>query len=208
MTCLKAWIIILSAYCKWTQFCTIMNSVEWNMVIWFTSCSDVEEAVSKTLIFNLIFIVSSFTCEIHPPQQHTSWSHYTWWFKSGKGEGECILRKFSLRFWNLHQLKTTALSLISLAGLHQHQITLWRRQWHPLQYSCLENLMDGGGSWAAVHGVTKGWTRLSDFTFTFHFHALEKERATHSSVLAWRIPESLVGCCLWGRIGSDTTETT
>ena len=60
----------------------------------------------------------------------------------------------------------------------------------PLQYSCVENPM-GGGAWkAAVHGVAKSRTRLSDFTFTFtfHFHALEKEMATHSSVLAWRIP--------------------
>ena len=54
----------------------------------------------------------------------------------------------------------------------------------PLQHSCLENPMDGGAWWAAVHGVAKSWTRLSDFTFTFHFHALEKEMATHSSVLA------------------------
>ena len=58
----------------------------------------------------------------------------------------------------------------------------------PLQYSCLENPMDGGAWWAAVHGVAKSWTQLSDFTFTFHFLALEKEMATHSSVLAWRIP--------------------
>ena len=58
----------------------------------------------------------------------------------------------------------------------------------PLQYSCLENPMDGGAWWAAVHGVAKSQTRLSDFAFTFHFHALEKEMATHSSVLAWRIP--------------------
>ena len=58
----------------------------------------------------------------------------------------------------------------------------------PLQHSCLENPMDGGAWWAAVHGVAKSRTRLSDFTFTFHFHALEKEMATHSSVLAWRIP--------------------
>ena len=58
----------------------------------------------------------------------------------------------------------------------------------PLQYSCLENPTDGGAWWAAVHGVAKSRTRLSDFTFTFHFHALEKEMATHSSVLAWRIP--------------------
>ena len=58
----------------------------------------------------------------------------------------------------------------------------------PLQYSCLENPMDGGAWWAAVHGVAKSRTRLSDLTFTFHFHVLEKEMATHSSVLAWRIP--------------------
>ena len=58
----------------------------------------------------------------------------------------------------------------------------------PLQNSCLENSMDGGAWWAAVHGVAKSRTRLSNFTFTFHFYALEKEMATHSSVLAWRIP--------------------
>ena len=58
----------------------------------------------------------------------------------------------------------------------------------PCQYSCLENPMDRGAWKAAVHGVAEGRTRLSDFTFTFHFHALGKEMATHSSVLAWRIP--------------------
>ena len=58
----------------------------------------------------------------------------------------------------------------------------------PLQYSCLENPMDGKAWWAAVHGVAKSRARLSDFTLTFHFHALEKEMATHSSILAWRIP--------------------
>ena len=57
-----------------------------------------------------------------------------------------------------------------------------------LQHSCLENPMDAGAWWAAVHGVTKSQTRLSDFTFIFHFHALEKEMAIHSGVLAWRIP--------------------
>ena len=57
-----------------------------------------------------------------------------------------------------------------------------------LQYSCLENPLDRGAWLAAVHGVAKSRTRLSDFTFTFHFYALEKEMATHSSVLAWRIP--------------------
>ena len=58
----------------------------------------------------------------------------------------------------------------------------------PLQYSCLDNPMDGGAWWAAVHGVAKSQTWLSDCTFTFHFHALEKETATHSSILAWIIP--------------------
>ena len=58
---------------------------------------------------------------------------------------------------------------------------------NPLQYSCLENSMDGGAWGDTAHVVAKSRTRLSDFTFTFHFHALEKEMATHSSVLAWRI---------------------
>ena len=58
----------------------------------------------------------------------------------------------------------------------------------PLQYSCLENPIDGGAWKAVVHGVAEGWTRLSEFTFTFYFHALEKDMATHSNVLARRIP--------------------
>ena len=80
----------------------------------------------------------------------------------------------------------------------------------PLRYSCLENPMDGGAWKAAVHGVAEGRTRLSNFTFTFHFPALEKEMATHSSVLAWRIPGmgSLVGCHLWGCTESDMIEVT
>ena len=70
--------------------------------------------------------------------------------------------------------------------------------------------MDGGTWQAAVHGVAGSQTRLSDFTVTFHFHALDKEMATHSSVLAWRIPGmgSLVACHLWGPTESDTTEAT
>ena len=64
----------------------------------------------------------------------------------------------------------------------------------PLQYSCLENPMDGGAWWSAVHGVAESGTQLSDFTFTFH--ALEKEMATHSSVLAWRIPGMAEPCGL------------
>ena len=73
-----------------------------------------------------------------------------------------------------------------------------------------KNPMDGGAWQAAVHGVANSWTRLSDFTFTFPFPALEKAMATHSSVLAWRIQgqQGLVGCRLWGRTESDTTEVT
>ena len=65
---------------------------------------------------------------------------------------------------------------------------LMRRVDTPLQYSCLENPMDGGAWWAAIYGVTQNRTQLRDFTFTLHFHALEKEMATHSNVLAWKIP--------------------
>ena len=71
---------------------------------------------------------------------------------------------------------------------HTHTYISGEGNCTPLQYSCLENPMDGGAWKAAVHGVAEGWTRLSDFTFIFHFPALEKEMATHSSVLAWRIP--------------------
>ena len=90
------------------------------------------------------------------------------------------------------------------------EITLGEVNGTPLQYSCLENPMDGGAWWAAVHGVAKSQTQLSDFIFTFHFHALEKAMATHSSVLAWRIAGmgSLVGCRLWGshRVGHDWSD--
>ena len=77
--------------------------------------------------------------------------------------------------------------------------------------------MDEGAWWAAVHGIAEGWTRLSDFTFTFHFHALEKEMATHSREsldFCLELPGesqgwgSLVGCRLWGRTESDMTEVT
>ena len=80
----------------------------------------------------------------------------------------------------------------------------------PLQYSCLENPMDRGAWQAAVHGVAKSQTRLSNYPFTFHFHALEKEMATHSSVFAQRIPGmgEPGGLPLWGRTESDMTEAT
>ena len=71
---------------------------------------------------------------------------------------------------------------------HPHLLPHGEGNGIPLQYSCLENPMDRGAWKAAVHGVAEGRTRLSDFTFTFHFNALEKEMATHSSALAWRIP--------------------
>ena len=86
----------------------------------------------------------------------------------------------------------------------------------PLQYSCLKNPTDGEAWWAALHGVAKSRTRLRDFTFNFHLHALEKAMATHSSVLAWRIPWTeepgthgrtpWVACSPWGLEESDTTE--
>ena len=73
-------------------------------------------------------------------------------------------------------------------GFHLHHATSGEGNGTPLQYSCLENPMDGEAWKAAVHGVAEGQTRLNNFTFNFHFHALEKEMATHSSVLSWRIP--------------------
>ena len=85
----------------------------------------------------------------------------------------------------------------STPGLHVHHqcpeftqthVTFGEGNGTPLQYSCLENSMDGGAWWVAVHGVAKSRTQLSNFTFTFHFPASEKEMANHSSVLAWRIP--------------------
>ena len=81
---------------------------------------------------------------------------------------------------------------------------------NPLQYSCLENPMDRGAWWAAVHGITKSQSRLSNVTFTFHFHASEKAMATHSSTLAWRIPgmEKLGGLPSMGshRVGHDWSD--
>ena len=78
---------------------------------------------------------------------------------------------------------------------------------NPPQCSCLENPMDGGAWWAAVHGDAKSWAQLSDFTFNFHFHAFEKEMATRSNTLAWRIPgmEEPSGLPFMGsyRVGHD-----
>ena len=91
--------------------------------------------------------------------------------------------------WMNEQILSPLPSWKSFRQKWNTQHSSWRRrQCTPLQSSCLENPMDGGAWWAAVHGVAKSRTRLSDFTFTFHFHVLEKAMATHSSVLAWRIP--------------------
>ena len=87
----------------------------------------------------------------------------------------------------IRMLKFYPLKLQSVA-LFGSRIIAREGNGNPLQYSGLENPMGGGAWWAAVHGVTKSRTQLRDFTFTFHFLALEKEMATHSSVLAWRIP--------------------
>ena len=101
---------------------------------------------------------------------------------------------------NYHRVFHSSCTTLPEKAMAPHSSTLaWTIPW-----------MEEPGRLHAVHEVTKSRTRLSDFTFTFHFHALEKEMATHSSVLAWRIPGmgSLVGYCLWGRTESDTTEAT
>ena len=91
--------------------------------------------------------------------------------------------------WHINKMEYySAIKIMKLYHLLQLVIITGEGNGTPLQYSCLENPMDRGAWWAAVHGLAKSLTRLSDFTFTFHSHALEKEMVTHSSVLAWRIP--------------------
>ena len=101
----------------------------------------------------------------------------------------------------------TSIKRLLSSSLHSAIRVVSSAYGNPLQYSCLENPMDGGAWWAAVHGVVKSRALLSDFTFTFHFHALEKEMATHSSILAWRIPgmEEPSGLLSMGshRVGHD-----
>ena len=98
-------------------------------------------------------------------------------FRENPSFQRCI-NMFEIRYSMAAQLHFYAWAMLTPGGGNGN----------PLQYSCLENPMDGGAWYTAVHGVAKSQTRLSDFTFTFQFHALEKEMATHSSVLAWRIP--------------------
>ena len=97
--------------------------------------------------------------------------------------------------WDLNEISERTMRIAQRRALWVERLLKAKAMLHvregngtPLQSSCLENPMDGGAWWATVHGVAKSQTRLSDFTFTFCFLALEKEMATHSSVLAWRIP--------------------
>ena len=110
-------------------------------------------------------------------------------------------------------LEISILSEVSQTEKDKHHIILviyGKGNGTPLWHSCLENPMDGGAWWAAVHEVAKSWARLSDFTFTFHFHALERKWQPTPVFLpgesqGWG---SLVGCHLWGRTESDMTEET
>ena len=126
--------------------------------------------------------------------------------KNESNQNACKLIKWINEVWNILKMEyysgikndesvTTAWNLENLMlserkkNLKDHVLYgSWEGNGTPLQYSCLENPMDVGAWWAAVQGVTKSWTPLNAFPFTFHFHGLEKEMATHSSVLVWRIP--------------------
>ena len=110
------------------------------------------------------------------------------WFQIGKGVHQgCILSSYLFNLYAEYIMQNARLDEaqagIKIAGRNINNL-----RYTPLQHSCLDNPMDGGAWWTAFHGVTKSRTQRRDFTFTFHFHALEKEMATHSSVLAWRIP--------------------
>ena len=120
---------------------------------------------------------------------------------------ETVETMADLFFWAPKSLQMV-IAAMKLKDAYSLEGKLWPT--YPLWYSCLENPMDGGAWWAAVHGVAKSQTRLSDFTFTFHFHLLEKEMATHSSVLAWRIP-GMGGpwwAAIYGVASMDMTEAT
>ena len=99
-----------------------------------------------------------------------------------------VFMTISMTFSEKYTFRSLADFFIELGFCFFNWVVLGEGNGTPLQYSCLDNPMDGEAWWAAVHGVAKSRRRLRDLTFTFHFHALEKEMATHSSVLAWRIP--------------------
>ena len=118
--------------------------------------------------------------------------------KSEKGTALSILKCFQMMFVFKVAIRDKPLSPFKWEIYIHLGPSLGEGNGTPLQYSCLENPMDGGAWKAAVHGVAEGRTLLSDFTFTFHFHTLEKAMAPHSSVLAWRIPG--VGGAWWAAI--------
>ena len=99
-----------------------------------------------------------------------------------------VQKNMTMNEGSIFPVNLQAAGLVVSRILKQYTTLLGEGNGTPLHYTCPENPMDGGAWWAAVHGVARSRTRLSDFTFSFHFHALEKEMATHSSVLAWRIP--------------------
>ena len=138
------------------------------VVIWYTPKRSVTEKARKLQLRLEFLNTKSFISSCLHEVNQTSCRCFVGWMIPLKK----ILRKI---YMNIIILKTYMYIYIHVHGT-------------PLQYSCLENPMDGGAWWAAVHGIARSRTRLSDFTLTFHFHALEEEMATHSSVLAWRIP--------------------
>ena len=108
---------------------------------------------------------------------------------SGESGRPCLVPDFRGNAFNFSPLRIMfAVGLSYIAFIMLRYVPSGEGNGTPLQYSCLANPMYGGAWWATVHGVAKSRTQLSDFTFTFHSHTLEKEMATHSSVLAWRIP--------------------
>ena len=110
---------------------------------------------------------------------------------TGRKNHLCVLSLINAEYFadsNQNLIYFTCNKVVLFVFYLKHIIKSGEGNGIPLQYSCLENPMDGGAWKAVVHGVTEGQIRLSDFAFTFHFHALEKEMATHSRVLAWRIP--------------------
>ena len=117
-------------------------------------------------------------CQVTSPEHSANRSTYSIIFDSSSN-----LSKYHPSFYTCSQLPHDLPDLFTSTHSANREGT-----GNSLQYCCLENPMAGGALWARVHGVAKSWTRLSDFTFPFHFHALEKEMATHRSVLAWRIP--------------------
>ena len=143
-------------------------------------------------IFKLQLLLCDFLCPSFFPAATITWKCFCCFLREIQGRLLPCLCPYLL-FVSLHQewLKNGFLFIIiskNWAVFHVFVDNFVLVLEGKLQYSCLENPMDGGAWWAAVHGVARSRTRLSDFTFTFHFHAVEKEMAPYSSVHAWRIP--------------------